>query len=120
MDKLKEIKAALDKTDKEFKQIRAEMPMTDANNEIYWKCIDSCYSIIDGLRKYVYNLEDHLYKTISDHNAGHLPKILGAEKMQNALEVLGIDGDYELEKPTIYVRANQGGNIFDIDLKLSK
>ncbi len=37
---------------------------------------------------------------------GHLPKIEGATAMEKALKALGLAGDYEVEKKTIY--ANDG------------
>lgn len=124
MDKLKEIKdlteikAALDKSEKDFKQIQADM-VVDNNNEIYYKCMDACYSMVSSLRQYVYSVEDNFYRTMDNHMIGHLPKIHGAEKMENALETLGISSDYEVQKPTIYVRANRQGNKqFDIDLNI--
>ncbi len=40
------------------------------------------------------------------HMEGHLPKIVGATAMQKALKAIGLDGDYEVEKKTIY--ANDG------------
>lgn len=121
MDKnkeLQEIKAKLEQSDKTFKQIRADMG-EDKNNEIYWRCMDSCYAMLNDLRGYIYSVEDNFYKTMDNHTAGHLPKIQGAEKMQNALETLGLDGDYEIQKPTLYIRASRQGNKeFEVDLNI--
>ena len=106
--KLQEIKASLDKTEKEFKQIRADVG-ENANNEVYYKCMDACYQMVSSVRQYVYTVEDRMYRMFDEHSKGHLPKIHGAEKMQNALETLGIDGDYSVQKPTIWVQANRNG-----------
>jgi hypothetical protein len=120
MEKLKEIKAALEKSENQLKQIQADM-VVDNNNEVYYKCIDACYQMVSNLRQYVYAVEDNLYKVIDNHAAGHLPKILGAEKMKNVLETLGLDGDYDVQKPAIYIRASrQGKGDIDVDLKLNK
>lgn len=120
LNELKEIKAKLEQSEKSFKQIRADIG-EDKSNEIYWKCMDSCYSMVSNLKQYIYSIEDSFYKRMDDHLAGHLPKINGAEKMQNALETLGISEDYDIQKPTIYVRASRQGNKqFDIELNLPK
>jgi len=42
------------------------------------------------------------------HQEGHLPPIKGADKMEKALNTLGIGGDYEVIKPVVYARANGG------------
>ena len=44
-----------------------------------------------------------------EHSEGHLPPINGAEKMEAALDALGISGDYQIQKPVIY--ASQGVHI---------
>lgn len=125
MDKLKEIKdlteikAALDKSTKQFEQLRADCCVNDTNQEMYYKVMDACYLMVQNLRQYIYSVEDNFYRTMDNHTQGHLPKINGAEKMQNALETLGISEDYEVAKPTIYVRASRQGNKeFDINLNI--
>lgn len=40
------------------------------------------------------------------HMEGHIPAIVGADKMNTALEALGLANDYKVEKKTIY--ANDG------------
>lgn len=123
LEKLQIIKGNLDKLDKEYKEIRGDVCcVTDnPNQEIYYKCMDTCYQMVSSLRQYVYSIEDNFYKTMDNHNQGHLPKINGAEKMQNALETLGISEDYDLQKPVIYVRASRQGNKeFSVDLNMSK
>jgi len=118
MEKLKEIKAAIEKSEQQFKQIQADM-VVDNNNEIYYKCMDACYRMVSDLRQYVYAVEDNLYKVMDNHLNGHLPAIKSAEKFENALDTLGIGSDFNVEKPTIYVRANRNGNKeFDISLNI--
>lgn len=126
MDKLtelKEIKAKLEQSEKEFKQIRADICCVTENKdqEVYYKCLDACYLMVSNLREYVYRIEGDFYRTMEEHRNGHLPKIQGAEKMENALEILGLNQDYEVMKPTIYVRASRNGNKnFDIELNIPK
>ena len=46
---------------------------------------------------------DYIENTFYQHvQNGHLPPINGADKMSNALKVLGIAGDYDVQKPVIY------------------
>lgn len=49
---------------------------------------------------------DYFRETFYEHLQGHLPKITGAGQLTKALKVLGLDGDYEVQKKTIY--ANDG------------
>jgi len=44
-------------------------------------------------------VENEFYRHIS---SGHLPPIEGPEKMQKAIDALGIGGDYKVEKRTVY------------------
>lgn len=57
---------------------------------------------IDFLQAQVFESFDALSSHVRN---GHLPPIKGAEKLQKALEILKIDGDYEIEKPVIYSTA---------------
>ncbi|MEK6881257.1 MAG: hypothetical protein AABY22_16670 [Nanoarchaeota archaeon] len=116
MKNLQEIKANLDKLDKEFKQIRADVT-TDSNNEMYWKIMDNCYQMVSSVRNYIYALEDGIYKDWENHKKNHPPKLLTATQLENYLEMCGMSNDYNVEKPKIEVRANRQGNKeFQIDL----
>lgn len=60
------------------------------------------FSYLSSVYDYVdYSISD-IYNWIGDHTEGHLPKISGAEKMKNALDILGISNDYEVIKPIIW------------------
>ncbi len=120
MDKLQEIKASIEKLEKIYQEAKADMS-DSSNNDVYYKCMDACYQMIGGLRNYIYLAEDRIYNSLAEHNKGHLPKIQGAEKMKNALETLGIDGDYDIQKPTLWVQANRnGGKTFEAELDIPK
>lgn len=54
--------------------------------------------------RYLYNLEEALYKHKND---GHLPKIPGVTAMKKALEVLGLSEEYEVEQKTIYASSGK-------------
>lgn len=54
---------------------------------------------IDSIARDYYSLWEKLY----DHmNKGHIPEIVGADKMGKALKALGLDGDFEVKKNVIY------------------
>ena len=75
----------------------------DQEEDKYMQRINSLanyvFNATDNLRSQIYRLEENMYK---HEYEGHLPKIIGAEKMNNALEVLGLDGDYKAEPRVIY------------------
>lgn len=72
------------------------------------------FQAINYTHQRINNTEDGFYKYTDDHSQGHLPSIKGAEKMQNALKVLNIDGDYDVVKPKITSANSQFG--FDVKL----
>ena len=57
---------------------------------------------IDWAREEINNMFNMFYR----HMEGHIPAIVGADKMNTALEALGLANDYKVEKKTIY--ANDG------------
>jgi hypothetical protein len=117
LKKLEELKASIDKIDTKFKELRGGPEMatnSDINNQIW----NTCYDMVDGLRQYVYTIADALYK---HQNNGHLPPIVGAERMNKALKSTGMDGDYKAEPRTIYSSINRQGNTeFVVDVANSK
>lgn len=60
---------------------------------------------------------DGLYNMLYRHMDGHLPAIVGADKMNTALEALGLANDYKVEKKTIY--ANDG-TVANVEWTLKK
>lgn len=64
-------------------------------------CVD--YNYIDNSIQYLNQRIDNLFQALSNHiDNGHLPPIEGAEKMKKALQVLGIDKDYQIQPTIIY------------------
>jgi hypothetical protein len=61
----------------------------------------------------------YLFEAMYKHSQGHLPPISGAEKMKKAIEVLGIGGDYDVQKPIIYASAKHGVSM-DVDISFKK
>ena len=44
----------------------------------------------------------NLYNMFYQHLQGHLPPLNGADQMQKAIDALGLSGDYDVQKKTIY------------------
>jgi len=64
---------------------------------------------------------DYLAQSLYNHQKGHLPPINGAEKMQKALDVLGIGSDYEVQKPIVWVQASKSSPAsLEIDISAKK
>jgi len=76
---------------------------------------DSMYQMIRGVYQYIYALENSFYSWAGQHTSTHLPPIIGAEKMDNALKKLGLDGDYQVQKKTIYASKNARNVTFELD-----
>lgn len=125
MDKLKEIKdlteikAALDKSEAKFKELRADCCVNDQNQEMYYKVMDACYLMVQNLRQYIYSVEDNMWKMFDEHKKNHPPKLMTATHLQNYLEACGMENDIEIVKPTIYIQASKNGiKSFEVDLNL--
>lgn len=58
---------------------------------------------INNLYSYISQLQTQLYQ----FQQTSIPPIIGAEKMQNVLDVLGLSGDYEIQKKVIYASDGQ-------------
>lgn len=65
--------------------------------------------LIDNIASQINYLTNNFYSYVQKHSEGHIPPINGADKMQNALDKLGIGKDYDIIKPVIF--ANKNGNI---------
>lgn len=69
--------------------------------------LSAIYQYIDQMLSYLRtNLSDIQTQLWAHINNGHLPVIRGADGMVKALKALGMDGDYQVEKETVY--ANNG------------
>lgn len=98
-------------TKTKIEKIKADscnMTIADCLNLIYELsyALDSMSYKYQDLRDYtiqhIQNDVSNLYDMHYKHLEGHLPKISGAEKMQDALKALGLEKDYEVLKPVLY------------------
>lgn len=103
---------------KKEKAMGEEVEEEDDENEMY-EILDAMSQYFaqrfDLCLKYIYELEEAIWKHKHD---GHIPPIHGAEKMKNALNALGIGGDYEVSKPVVWVSAKNGGREMEIEFPL--
>lgn len=101
-EKVKQFKESFAKIDKQYREVKGygESCDTKSNNEE----IDYLYALIRGFYDYVNYIEQDIY---NHKTKGHIPPILGAGKMENALTVLGIGSDYEVKKPIIWTSASK-------------
>lgn len=68
---------------------------------------DSMACMMANLHSRMNNLEDAHYAHASMSN-GHLPPCKSPSQMQAALKTLGLDKDYDIKKPQIYMKASRG------------
>lgn len=90
-----------------FNEIKACCPTSDC------KCSCDCekriVSVCDSISYMISNLHDritYISESLWEHKKGHLPAIKTASQMESALSALGLEGDYEVEKPSIYIQAS--------------
>lgn len=99
-----------------IKEVQAKLPQAPKELAIAY-CADVAVEVVPAVSKSdIDYLESRLRWMQEDlnyvrtmyynHMEGHLPKIVGATAMQKALKAIGMDGDYQVEKKTIY--ANDG------------
>lgn len=64
------------------------------------------------------NQIDGLYRTFYSHLDGHLPALIGAERMSKALKALGLSGDFDVQKKVIYANTGEPNAVqFTLNLK---
>jgi hypothetical protein len=98
-EKLDAVGSILDKV-KKAKETQADCGIS---NDDLMCSIENIKWTIAWLRDDIYSLHD---RYANHTQKGHIPPILGADKMEKALKVLSMDKDYEVQKPVIYARAN--------------
>lgn len=91
------------------KEVKADMGETEVEDSM-----DSCppkddylYYMVDMLYRYIESVGSDLWRYQWQHQEGHLPPIVGAEKLTNALKALGLEKDYEVKKPVIYASTSE-------------
>lgn len=79
--------------------------------EEFMSMIENVYSYTDYRFNSILSELDRLYTSFYQHTQNHLPPIVGADKMTKALKVLGLDGEYDVAKKTIFAAKINGKSI---------
>ncbi len=114
---LQDLTESFAKVEKNFKELRAAMPEKE---DIYSKCMDSMYSMVNNLHDRINRVSQAGYDYQDSHakNNFHLPQLTASQK-EKLLKAAGADGDFEVMKKPIYAsRASK--NNFNVDLNLKK
>ena len=106
---LKQLKQSLAELENKFKEtlangepINNDSPEAKYNTQLN-NLASYLFNMIDNLRTYIYKLEDQLYTHASE---GHLPKIVGADRMNYCLKTLKLDVSYKAEPKIVYASKN--------------
>ncbi len=108
---MKESFAKYSDTKRKLKEIVAYLDVVEVtpDSPIDWDSIlDNVQSQFSWMNSDIQNL----YSIFYQHLDGHLPPINSATQMQAALEALGLAGDYDVKKQTIY--ASDGKLVKDV------
>ena len=70
---------------------------------------------MDFMHKRMNDVENNHYKH-SSTAGGHLPPILGADKMNKALKALGLDGEYNVNKKELYASIKLNQNTLEVEI----
>lgn len=125
LEKLKEIKASIEKLDKEYRTIKG-----------YGECCDKpcpaevqdiLYSLLNNVYRYIDSSISGIWRWQDDHvtNKTHLPK-LSASQIENLLDAAGAEDDFEVQKPIIWASAkynsteNKDGVVIELQIDKSK
>jgi hypothetical protein len=89
-----------------IKELKAycDVPVAECCTEVK-KCCDYEYDInylkseVQSIYRWIFQLESALYEHSSQ---GHLPKIPGAGKMQEILEILNLQNDFKVERKEVF------------------
>ena len=101
---LQELRANVETLTQKYKEVKAQDP-----NCPLGELEDLLFRLISGVHNRISYLEDGFYDWAYDHQSnGHLPKILGAGKMEKALDKLGLSDDYDVRKPVVYASISNG------------
>lgn len=86
-----------------FKETLAKVDKSQPSmDEKMQQCMSSMYAMISNVHDRIDNFHRDMYNYTDSHSVGHLPKIVGADKMNKALAALGMDGDFQAQKKTIF------------------
>lgn len=80
--------------------------MNSMPNDSSKDMMNHIYSMCDQIYSYASKIRDEMSQYRGDHSQGHLPPIIGADKMNKALDKLGLAGDYVVNPKVIHAGKN--------------
>ena len=115
-------KPADDKTAKADGPMEDEDPLSDLRDDL----IEVMYQMCGSLRSQIYATQDMHYSYCNEvagkfdnHKTGHLPP-LTPSAMGKVLKSCGMDGDYNVAKPTLTCSASEKDGIFEVTISETK
>ena len=120
--KIEELKESWAKMEEKYKELKADMP-ANPNSDQMNKIMDYIWNCMNSLSNQMWNLHDSHAKRMDNHmnpmGATHAPHLKTASQVQSYLKACNMNQDYNVEKPSIYVRASRAGNKeFMVDLNV--
>ena len=114
---MKTLQEILEKNEKALAELEAKVKALKPKQDAIAYCVDIPSTAAPAISAsdiaYLHQRIDWMRESVNDiremfwqHQEGHIPKIVGATAMTKALKALGLDGDYDVAKKTIY--ANDG------------
>jgi hypothetical protein len=109
---LVELKDKADAALKNFKTQADTVAVTvSVTPEMLGNAMSSLYSSLDYVNQRVDRVFNALWQFRDEHTNGHLPSVKGAEQMQRAVDALGLDKEYDVQKRTVYASLNESGKV---------
>jgi hypothetical protein len=118
--KLQEIKASIEKLDKNYRESRGYGESTSSPSKD--ESADLMYSMIQGVYRYIDYVQGNMYDWQDRHtsNSFHLPKLTPSQ-IEKLLKAAGAAEDFEVERKHIYAKANRNGSTeFVAELNIKK
>lgn len=110
-----ELLAKYSEFEAKFKSIKAD-GMGEVKDDGMEECkakIEYLSYMVESLSSYVKYLNEAFYQ----HQKGHIPPIKSVAQMEKALKNLGLESEYSVEKPSIYVSASRTGKVVSASYK---
>lgn len=80
---------------------KAYEELNDQEKNLY-SAIEYLYEDMDRRLKWVWEELNFLYNALNEHTKGHLPSNLTPSQLAEAIRILGLENDYEVEKRVLY------------------
>jgi len=119
MDKLQEIKASIEKLDKNYRESKGYGECCDKPTPAETQ--DIMYSMIQGVYKYIDYVQSNFYSYQDRHetNYTHLPKLTPSQT-EKLLKAAGASEDFNVQKKIIWASDRNGVKNFVAELNIPK